>query len=126
MSRRKELGRRVRRELRTLTAMFRIYCDNVHAGRVEDCPHCAALLTYATHRLERCPFGEEKSTCANCTIHCYKPDMRDQIKEVMRLAGPRMTLRHPILAVHHLLDGLRKPPELGKPPRPDDGAANPS
>jgi hypothetical protein len=28
----------------------------------------------------------------------------------MRYAGPRMLLRHPILAVRHIIDGLRKQP----------------
>lgn len=35
--------------------------------------------------------------------------MREQIKAVMRYAGPRMLLHHPILALFHMLDGLRKP-----------------
>jgi len=31
-----------------------------------------------------------------------------KIREVMRYSGPRMTFRHPILALFHVLDGLRK------------------
>jgi len=42
-------------------------------------------------------------------VHCYAPEMREKIKEVMRYAGPRMLLSHPILAIAHLIDGLRKP-----------------
>ena len=56
-------------------------------------------------RLENCPYGEKKTTCAHCVIHCYKSDMRERIREVMRFAGPRMMLRHPILAVAHMMDG---------------------
>ena len=111
MGRRKEMGQRVLRELRTVTAMVRIYCDNAHDAAVEDCAHCGELLAYSTHRLERCPFGEEKSTCANCTIHCYRPDVRERVRAVMRYSGPRMLLRHPYLAIAHLRDGRRKVPD---------------
>ena len=78
------------------------------------CADCAALLSYAGQRLERCPFQENKPTCANCTVHCYNAQMRARIREVMRYAGPRMLLRHPVLAVHHLLDGRRPAPQLKK------------
>ncbi|MDI9444206.1 MAG: nitrous oxide-stimulated promoter family protein [Planctomycetota bacterium] len=40
--------------------------------------------------------------------------MRQRVKEVMQYAGPRMLLRHPVLAVRHLLDNRRKPA-----PKPD-------
>ena len=33
--------------------------------------------------------------------------MRDRIREVMRFAGPRMLLYHPILGILHMLDGRR-------------------
>jgi hypothetical protein len=36
--------------------------------------------------------------------------MRDHIKLVMRYAGPRMLLRHPILTIRHLLDARRPAP----------------
>jgi hypothetical protein len=42
--------------------------------------------------------------------------MREQIRQVMRYAGPRMLLHHPIHAVLHLLDGIRKPPTLNRKP----------
>ena len=63
-------------------------------------------------RLEKCPYGETKPTCANCPIHCYQPHRREQIKKVMAYAGPRMLLTHPILAIRHMLDGRREAPPL--------------
>jgi hypothetical protein len=33
--------------------------------------------------------------------------MRETIRIVMRYAGPRMLVYHPILAIQHLLDGMR-------------------
>jgi len=40
-------------------------------------------------------------------VHCYKAEMRDKIQTVMRYAGPRMMKHHPILAIFHLIDGLK-------------------
>jgi hypothetical protein len=65
------------------------------------------LSDYADARLARCPFGAEKPTCATCPIHCYRPTMRERMREVMRVSGPRMPVRHPILAIRHVLDGRR-------------------
>ncbi len=104
---------RIAREKRTMAAMVRLYCRKKH-GRTESlCEECAGLLEYATCRLDGCPYGPQKPTCAKCPIHCYKPQMRDRVKEVMRFSGPRMLLRHPILAIGHLLDGRRSE---GAPP----------
>ena len=78
---------------------------------------CAALLHYATRRLDRCVFGDDKPTCANCAVHCYSESMRERVREVMRYAGPRMVWRHPILAAAHLRDGRRPAPDLTAPNR---------
>jgi hypothetical protein len=99
---------RMDRERETIDAMIGIYCRGHHDTRRELCEECAALREYAFARLGRCRFGEGKPTCANCPIHCYKPAMREQVRTVMRYAGPRMLTRHPILAIHHLRDGRRK------------------
>jgi len=95
------------REKRTVAAMISMYCRGRHGSRKELCPTCADLLAYARRRVDGCPFGEEKPTCANCPIHCYRADMRQRIREVMRYSGPRMLLRHPVLAFLHLIDGRR-------------------
>jgi len=102
-------GPRIEREKRTVAAMVRIHCRGRHGTRSGLCPECAELLVYARARLDGCRFGEAKSTCGSCAIHCYRPDMRDRIREVMRYAGPRMMLRHPVMAVRHLIDGRRGP-----------------
>jgi hypothetical protein len=61
-------------------------------------------------RLEKCPFEEGKTTCARCPVHCYKPEMREKIRAVMRYSGPRMLYRHPMLTIFHIIDGRRKAP----------------
>lgn len=113
---RKFEGPRLQREWVTIEALLRLFCRNKHAHGSDGafCPDCAELLDFAEYRLRKCPFGEEKSTCANCRIHCYRPGERERMKVAMRYAGPRMLLLHPILALRHKLDGYRKAPE---PPR---------
>ncbi|OHB78055.1 MAG: hypothetical protein A2W31_16635 [Planctomycetes bacterium RBG_16_64_10] len=101
---------RLTRAGKTVAAMIRIYCGGLHDRRSALCEECAALYAYAIDRLDRCPLKSEKPTCAQCLIHCYKADRREQIRAVMRYAGPRMLWRHPLLAVGQLLDGRRPVP----------------
>ena len=106
---------RRRRELRTLETMMGMYCRHHHGGG-ELCAECTGLRDYARRRLERCVFGDAKPTCANCTVHCYTPGMRERVRVMMRWAGPRMALRHPVIAALHLIDGRRPAPLLpGRP-----------
>ncbi|MBI5559430.1 MAG: nitrous oxide-stimulated promoter family protein [Deltaproteobacteria bacterium] len=102
---------RMPREAKTIEAMIRIYCRAHHHGGRPLCAACGELLDYARKRLAKCPFQAGKTTCGKCPIHCYRPDMRERVRKVMRYAGPRMLLRHPILGFLHLVDGLRKKPK---------------
>ncbi|MCX6371736.1 MAG: nitrous oxide-stimulated promoter family protein [Actinobacteria bacterium] len=110
--------RRLAREERTIAEMIAMYCRGHHgqAGARDPggpCPDCAELMAYASLRLEECRYGAEKPTCAKCTTHCYKPAMRECVREVMRYSGPRMLKRHPVLAVAHLVDGRKTPGDEG-------------
>ena len=100
---------RLKREHETLTCMTGIYCADHHGqqgGLL--CDECAELMRYAKVRLQKCPYGDAKPTCANCPIHCYKKLQREQVRMVMRYAGPRMPLRHPWRALTHTFDKLRR------------------
>jgi len=102
---------RLRREWRTMQAMVDIYCAGHGHGRAPAtgrCAECQGFLDYAERRLEKCPYGPAKPTCAKCPIHCYKPQPRATAREIMRYAGPRMMLRHPWLSLTHLADKLRR------------------
>ncbi len=104
---------RIAREKKTIDAMIHIYCNSHHETKGNTlCPECIKLLSYAFMRLDKCPFQEEKSTCGKCLVYCYQPQMREKVKKVMRYSGPRMLLRSPILALHHVFDGRRKPQTL--------------
>ena len=108
---------RMKRERGTIAAMIGIYCRGHHGvtgGGL--CGQCAALLEYANQRLDLCPFQENKTTCARCAVHCYRADMREKVRIVMKYSGPRMVHQHPVLAFFHFLDGFRKKPRLPKPP----------
>jgi Nitrous oxide-stimulated promoter len=99
------------RELKTIDVMVRMYCRR-HHGDPLLCADCFALFDYAQRRLERCVFGDAKPTCAKCVVHCYTVEMREKVRNVMRWAGLRMLLRHPILGIAHLLDERRPIPML--------------
>ena len=103
------------REKATIEAMVRIYCRYHHGTKINPCTECRELIDYAGKRLNLCPFQADKPTCGNCTVHCYKPKMREHIRRVMRFAGPRMIWHHPIMALRHLLDGRRPAPSLRQP-----------
>ena len=114
----KRLGR-IDWEKRVVSVMIGIYCRGQHheqwkkaayqsnSGAQPLCSSCAKLQTYAHDRLNHCPQGEQKNFCGFCTIHCYRPEERQQIKAVMRYAGPRMLFTHPIMAFRHLAAKLR-------------------
>lgn len=89
------------KEKKLIPVMIKKYCRAKHAadGLCED---CRQLTEYALFRLEKCPFKVNKKFCSFCKVHCYKPDMREKIKAVMRWSGPRMIFTHPIFAFSHV------------------------
>jgi hypothetical protein len=101
---------RLAREARTVETMIHLYCRGRHGAAADLCPECRELADYVAKRLDGCPFKEGKTTCARCAVHCYRPGMRERIRAVMRYAGPRMLWRHPLLALRHIVDGLRREP----------------
>ena len=102
------MSKRIQREKKTIEAMLRIYCQAKHADNL--CEDCQQLLAYADKRLDNCPFHENKPACNNCSVHCYSAKRKEEVRTVMRYAGPRMIYKHPFLALGHMLDLLRKAP----------------
>lgn len=92
---------RIEQEKKTVELMLRLYCRKKERN-IPLCPDCAALLKYAHERLEHCPFGEHKTSCQHCRVHCYRPDMAERMRRVMRYSGPRMLFYHPWAALRHL------------------------
>ncbi|MDP4209115.1 MAG: nitrous oxide-stimulated promoter family protein [Bacteroidota bacterium] len=97
---------RITEEKSTVTRMILLYCRNVHGDSVL-CDECNRLNDYAIKRLDNCRFGENKPVCAKCPVHCYAPQRREKIREVMRYAGPRMLLVYSWLAILHIYRKIR-------------------
>ena len=93
---------RITWEKRTVGHMIGLWCRKNH-GRKELCNECRELLDYSLARLEHCRFGNAKTKCHKCPVHCYRPDMRNRIRAVMRFSGPRMLLHHPLEALRYLV-----------------------
>ena len=93
---------RIAYEKSTVRLMVELYCRLKERNRAL-CADCQALIAYAHRRLDSCKFGNEKCRCKRCPVHCYKPQMRQKIREVMRFAGPRMLFYHPLAALRYLL-----------------------
>ena len=96
------------REKKIVSEMIALYCHKKHGTKGRICDDCAALDAYAQMRSDKCPFMETKTFCSNCRVHCYKPEMREKIREVMRFSGPRMLTVHPVMAVRHVIESKRE------------------
>lgn len=94
-------GPKILKEKAIVSKMIRIYCKKNHHHK-ELCEECQDLQDYSLKRLSYCQFGEGKTACAKCPVHCYKPDYRQKIKVVMRYSGPWMLLYHPIESIKHI------------------------
>ncbi len=107
-----KIAKRRIREVRTVSQMIALYCAGNHAESEKNatavcgetvCESCAELDAYAALRTQRCRKMEVKTSCDACENHCYKPEMRERIRQVMRYSGPRMLTKHPIAAIRHLI-----------------------
>lgn len=98
-------------EREVIAIMVGIYCKGKHKKKEKSdsglCIACQELLDYANVRIDKCPFMYEKTFCSTCKVHCYKPEHRIKVKEVMKYAGPRMLFVRPRLVVKHIMDGHR-------------------
>lgn len=93
---------RIQQEKKVVEKMIRLYCRKCE-GNSALCRECRDVLDYAMARLDHCRWGNDKPTCKKCTVHCYRPDMKERIRKIMRWSGPRMIIYHPIDAIAHLL-----------------------
>lgn len=100
---------KIEREKKVSFLMIDLYCRKKHkTNKGCVCLECSELKEYVSLRLEKCPFKDNKSFCSNCKIHCYKKDMQERIRKVMRFSGPRMILYHPVLAIKHLVESKKE------------------
>ena len=100
-------SRRIERERTTLGIMIDLFCKEHHDPENGLCSLCSELWDYAQLRLDKCKFQAMKPQCSQCRVHCYKSEMKEKVKSVMRYSGPRMLWHHPILAILHVIDGFK-------------------
>ena len=108
----KDIQTKREREKQMVTQMIALYCKKNHHTKGTLCPDCEALTQYACQRSDKCPFMETKTFCSNCKVHCYKPEMREKIRQVMRFSGPRMIFHHPVAAVRHVVETKKEQKRL--------------
>lgn len=114
MSSPKDINLKREKEKIIVAEMIKLYCKKNHGTKGELCEDCAKLLSYCQQRSDKCPFMETKTFCSNCKVHCYKPKMREKIRQVMSFSGPRMIFTHPIMAVSHLILSKKEKRKLEK------------
>ena len=98
---------RIEKQKYVIQKMIELFCKKNHKSQKAFCNECYELLNYANKRLDNCTFGNEKPNCNNCTIHCYKPDMKEKIKKIMKFSGPRMLIYNPKLVIEHFFDEFK-------------------
>lgn len=96
-----DVNKKRQEEVRIVRLMIEVYCKKKHKTKGALCAECKELAEYAALRTSKCPFMETKTFCSACKVHCYAPEKKEKIKEVMRFSGPRMLWHHPVLAVKH-------------------------
>ena len=112
MGRKIDIAKKREDEKIMVAKMIRIYCKKKHGQKNDLCEECKVLKEYAWNRSDNCPFMESKTFCSNCKVHCYKFDMREKIKDIMRFAGPRMIFVEPIAAIRHVIETKKEKKRL--------------
>jgi len=110
----KNVATKREKEKEMVSQMIALYCKKQHNTKDCLCDECAELDKYARERSDKCPFMETKTFCSNCKVHCYKPVMREKIREVMRFSGPRMIFHHPVAAIRHVIETKKEKKRLEK------------
>jgi len=85
--------KQIDKHMKMLRRFVEVYCRKNHeAAGSEPCAECGELLEYARARLEKCPY-DPKPKCKDCPSHCYKPEYRQRIREIMRFSGMHFVKR---------------------------------
>lgn len=110
-----KIAEKRRKEQYVVTQMIELYCHGKHGSkRGQMCAECQELAEYARARSEHCPHMEEKTFCSNCKTHCYKAEMREKIRAVMRYSGPRIMFYHPFMATWHVITSRKEKREMAR------------
>lgn len=101
-----------RQDIAVLANFIAIYCRQNHRAESKDafttgderlrrslgnkdlalCHECRKLLNHSIAKLVMCPY-DPKPACKKCPTHCYAPDYRERIRQVMRFSGSYLIRR---------------------------------
>jgi YbgA-like uncharacterized protein len=105
-----ELNNKQISDLRILARFIQLFCHARHDRKIVGesilpeflrsrhsennslCQECAGLLEYGIKKRSLCPL-HPKPSCKSCHIHCYTPEYRAKIREIMAYSGKRMILK---------------------------------
>ncbi|MGL4956150.1 MAG: nitrous oxide-stimulated promoter family protein [Bacteroidales bacterium] len=91
------------KEKNIIRLMIALYCKNKHQTEIDLCDKCRDLIQYAEQKIDLCPMMQSKTFCSKCKVHCYVPNMREEIKKVMHFSAPRMIFYQPMEVLKYLL-----------------------
>lgn len=81
------------RERKIMARFVAVFCEKRHGtAKGNLCEECRSLVAYANERLSRCPH-DPKPKCKDCGTHCYGPDYRARMREVMKFSGMHFVKR---------------------------------
>lgn len=109
-----KISEKIEQEISVIEKMMEIFCHGHKHTKQGLCKECSEMLTYAKGQINRCPHMKDKTFCSTCKTHCYKPEMREKIRIVMRYSGPRLIMYHPILTIKHGINTLKNKRNLKK------------
>lgn len=99
------ITRQMQKDLRVIGRFTEVWCDGHRHGDRQPmvvpgghrplllCPACAEFFAYAVMKRQKCPLEAEKPSCKHCRIHCYAPQQRAMVRQIMAWSGRRMILR---------------------------------
>lgn len=100
------LTKHQKKDIALIGTFVEIYCTGKHGdtarklftlpdgvGERSFCHECSGFMEYAIARRMKCPLEAEKPSCKHCRIHCYAPEPRKKVREIMGYAGRKLLLR---------------------------------
>ena len=73
------------REKEVVSLMISLYCRKKHGSRKgELCQKCRELNDYARCAATNAPSWNRRPSAYQLRVHCYKPQMREEIRKVMK------------------------------------------
>ena len=87
------MNKTIENDYKVLKKFVEVYCrKHRHTNGRGLCAECADLLAYGKQRLEKCPY-DPKPKCKDCPTHCFQPEYRQRVREIMRFSGMHFVKR---------------------------------